>query len=37
MDIMEMVFEGISISANKTFVSAVVTIATFFGVVSWIF
>jgi len=36
MDIMEMVFEGISISANKTFVSAIVTIALFFGFVTWI-
>jgi hypothetical protein len=36
MDIMEMVFEGISISANKTFVSAAVTIVAFFGVITWI-
>jgi len=37
MDIMEMVINGVSETANKTFISAVVTIAAFFGFATWIF
>jgi hypothetical protein len=36
MDIMEMVINGVSETANKTFISAIVTIALFFGFVTLI-
>jgi hypothetical protein len=36
MEIFEMLVEGLSVTANKTFFSAIVTIAAFFGVVTWI-
>jgi len=36
MEIFEMLVEGLSVTANKTFVSAIVTIALFFGFVTWI-
>jgi hypothetical protein len=36
MEIFEMIIEGLSVTANKTFINAIVTIALFFGFVTLI-
>jgi len=36
MEIFEMIIEGFLVTANKTFISSIVTIALFFGFVTWI-
>jgi hypothetical protein len=36
MEIFEMIIEGLQVTANKTFISAIVTIALFFGFVTLI-